>query len=60
MLAHFQFLKKQCEIAHVMAEDDDSLAGGAAFPRRPQVNLERDLPRPRYYSSRPRKTYRRR
>ncbi len=41
------------------AEDDDPVAGGAAFPRRPQVDLEAGLSRSRRCSSRiSAKTYR--
>ena len=38
----FQILMGRAEIAHVMPKDDP-LAGGAAFPRRPRVDLEGGL-----------------
>ena len=47
MLDHFRFLKKQCRHRACDAEDDDPVAGGAAFPRRPQVDLEGRLSRSR-------------
>ena len=45
MLDHFRFLKKHADERPCHAEDDDPVAGGAAFPRRPQVDLEaRSIP----------------
>ena len=52
MLDHFRFLKKHADAAHVTREDDDPVAGGAAFPRRPQGDLEGGLSRPRPVLSR--------
>ena len=45
MLDHFQFPEKACRHRPCDGEDDDPVARGAAFPRRPQVDLEsRSIP----------------
>ncbi len=47
MLGAFQISEEAMRDRACHAEDDDPLAGGAAFPRRPQVDLERGLSRSR-------------
>ena len=59
MLDAFQIPEKAMRHRACHAEDDDPVAGGAAFPRRPQVDLEGGLSRSRGVLSRiSRKTYR--
>ena len=43
MLDHFRFLKTACRYRPRHAEDDDPVARRAAFPRRPQGDLEGGL-----------------
>ena len=43
MLDHFRFLKKTVRHRPCHREDDDPVARGAAFPRRPQADLEGGL-----------------
>ncbi len=57
MLDHFNFLKKSAK-SRCHAEDDDPVAGGSAFPRRPQGDLEGRLSRSRSLLRRLGKTYR--
>jgi 5-methyltetrahydropteroyltriglutamate--homocysteine methyltransferase len=58
MLDHFRFHQKTYRHRACDRQDDDPVAGGAAFPRWPQGDLERRLSRSRRVYEDLAKTYR--